>query len=91
MNIGTAFAQKYAVMCIHMWLLLVRLRAEGDDGKDLAQMLYEHFQEDVEAMVRAQGVTVRPLDSSLGACPSLDRMIIPGSTGKSHTPDQPLW
>ena len=58
LNIGDTFAQKYSVLCIHVWLLLVRLRAEGDDGKGVAQKLYENFQDDVEAMVRAEGVTV---------------------------------
>lgn len=41
-----------------MWLLLVRLRAEGDDGRDLTQILYEGFQDDVELRVHAEGVKV---------------------------------
>ena len=41
-----------------MWMLLVRLRSEGKDGKALAQMVYEAFQENVEARVRAEGVKV---------------------------------
>ena len=41
-----------------MWMMLVRLRAEGDLGKDLAQMVYENFQEKVEEMVHQQGVVV---------------------------------
>ena len=41
-----------------MWMLLVRLRSEGKDGKALAQMVYELFQENVEARVRAEGVKV---------------------------------
>lgn len=60
-NIGPAFAQKYAFLCVHVWMLLVRLRAEGEDGKDLAQMLYENFQEQVEELVRSEGVKVKPL------------------------------
>lgn len=39
-------------------MLLVRLRSEGKDGKDLAQMMYESFQENVEARVRGEGVKV---------------------------------
>lgn len=53
------FADRYSMLCIHMWMLLVRLRSEGKDGKDLAQMMYEAFQENVEARVRAEGVKVR--------------------------------
>jgi hypothetical protein len=47
------------MLCLHIWLLLVRLRAEGEDGKELAQMLYENFTDDVEMRVRAEGVKVR--------------------------------
>jgi len=53
------FAQKYSMLCIHMWLLLVRLRSEGKSGKELAQLIHENFQEDVEFRVRAAGVKVR--------------------------------
>ena len=52
------FADQYNMLCIHMWMLLVRLRSEGKDGKDLAQMMYESFQENVEARVRGEGVKV---------------------------------
>lgn len=57
-NIGPTFAHRYALLCIHIWFLLVRLRAEGEEGKDIAQMIYENFQEDVEGMVRREGVVV---------------------------------
>lgn len=46
------------MLCLHVWMLLVRLRSEGKDGKDLAQMVYENFQDNVEARVRAEGVKV---------------------------------
>ena len=52
------FAHVHSMMCIHMWMLLVRLRAEGQDGRDIAQMAYENFQHDVELRVRAEGVKV---------------------------------
>ena len=53
------FANTHALLCLHVWLALVRLRAEGRDGKDIAQMVYEDFQEDVERRVHAEGVKVR--------------------------------
>ncbi|CAL5222683.1 g5083 [Coccomyxa viridis] len=53
------FATTYSLLCLHVWLALVRLRAEGKDGKDLAQMMYDNFQEDVEIRVRGEGVKVR--------------------------------
>lgn len=55
------FATIYSMLCLHVWLVLVRLRVEGKDGKDLAQMMYENFQEDVELRVRAEGVKVERL------------------------------
>ncbi|KAK9846410.1 hypothetical protein WJX81_003307 [Elliptochloris bilobata] len=53
------FANTHALLCLHVWMTLVRLRGEGRDGKDLAQMLYESFQDNVEHRVRAEGVKVR--------------------------------
>ena len=52
------FATTYSLLCLHVWLALVRLRVEGKDGKDLAQMMYDNFQEDVEIRVRSEGVKV---------------------------------
>lgn len=57
------FADQYSMLCVHLWMLLVRLRSEGKDGMDLAQMLHEAFQDNVEARVRAEGVKV-----SITAC-----------------------
>lgn len=53
------FANEYNMLCLHVWMLLVRLRSEGKDGKDIAQMVYETFQDNVEARVRGEGVKVR--------------------------------
>lgn len=52
------FAHEYSMLCIHVWMLLLRLRAEAKEGADMAQMMYEDFQEDVEMRVRASGVKV---------------------------------
>jgi cytochrome b pre-mRNA-processing protein 3 len=52
------FADKYSLLVLHVWMLLVRLRSEGADGKHLAQLMYENFQDDVEVRVRAAGVKV---------------------------------
>ncbi len=49
----------HALLCLHVWLLLVRLRPEGKSGKQLAQMLYDNFQDDVEKRAREAGVKVR--------------------------------
>ena len=39
-------------------MLLLRLRAEAKEGSDMAQMMYDDFQEDVEMRVRGSGVKV---------------------------------
>lgn len=52
------FAATQSLLCLHVWALLVRLRKEGDDGRQLAQILYESFQDDVELRVHAEGVKV---------------------------------
>ena len=52
------FATTYSLLCLHVWLALVRLRVEAKDGRDLAQMMYDNFQEDVEIRVLAEAVKV---------------------------------
>jgi len=53
------FMSTYSLQCLHVWMILVRLRTEGDDGKDLAQIMYEDFTDDVEIRVHKEGVKVR--------------------------------
>ena len=53
------FADTHALLCLHVWLLLVRLRAEGSNGAQAAQLLYDFFSDDAEVRVRAAGVRVR--------------------------------
>ncbi len=55
----------HGLLCLHVWLLLGRLRAEGKSGKQLGQQLYDNFQDDVEKRVRAAGVKVRWAGTSL--------------------------
>ncbi|KAL4443490.1 hypothetical protein ABPG75_011227 [Micractinium tetrahymenae] len=58
-GIPPEFQQAHSSLCLHIWMLLVRLRPEGKDGKQLAQMLYDDFQTDVEDRARKAGVRVR--------------------------------
>ncbi|KAL4422212.1 hypothetical protein ABPG77_009687 [Micractinium sp. CCAP 211/92] len=58
-GIPSEFQQVHSSLCLHIWMLLVRLRPEGKDGKQLAQMLYDDFQTDVEDRARKAGVRVR--------------------------------
>lgn len=68
MGLELRFAPTYSLLCLHVWLALVRLRAEGADGRDMAQMMYEDFQEDVERRVRAEGVKARLFRCFLCEC-----------------------
>ena len=62
---GEKYRDKYAILCLHMWMTLVRLRKEGKTGKSLTQLIYDNFQEDVEHRVRAAGVKVMHFYPSL--------------------------
>lgn len=53
------FRAEFALMTIHVWLILHRLRGEGDEGKRMSQKLYDIFWEDVEKRVYDAGVKVR--------------------------------
>ena len=60
MQIGNdQFQQEYSLLCLHIWLLIRRLRSEGPDGKRLSQRVYDDFQYDVGNRVRKLGVRVR--------------------------------
>lgn len=74
------FATRHGLYCLHIWLLLDRLRAEGRDGTRLTQMTYDKFQSDVELLVRKEGVKVRvskwlkELEKNFyGACVAYDK------------------
>ena len=46
----------FLVAHLHMWLVMVRLRREGEDGQFLTKQLVEMFWEDVKQRPRALGV-----------------------------------
>jgi len=58
-GLPVSFRGRYGATVLHVWLLLVRLRAEGDEGSELAQVFYDNFMEDLELLVREEGVVVR--------------------------------
>lgn len=59
MQVPDEFFPVYMAMSLHIWMLLVRLRTQGRDGRRQMQMLYEQFQEEVTGMVKKAGVKVR--------------------------------
>jgi len=40
-----SFRTEHAMFVLHVWLVLARLRREGDSGKAISQMFYDTFQE----------------------------------------------
>ena len=54
-----SFRTEHAMFVLHVWLVLGRLRREGDAGKALSQIFYDTFQEEVEKRVHRGGVKVR--------------------------------
>ena len=54
-----SFRTEHAMFVLHVWLVLARLRREGDSGKAISQMFYDTFQEEVEKRVHREGVKVR--------------------------------
>ncbi len=53
------FRTKHAFLCLHVWMILRRLRKSGPDGKKVSQLFYDNFQHDVEMSVHREGVRVR--------------------------------
>ena len=58
-GIEKSFRGEHAVLVLHVWLLLKRIRSEGEKGKGVAQVVYDTFQDEVEHRVHAEGVRVR--------------------------------
>lgn len=50
------FRTTHAMLVLHTWMCLVRLRAEGKDGSDFGQFLYDVYNQDLERRVVAAGV-----------------------------------
>ncbi|KAL6770107.1 UCC1 [Auxenochlorella protothecoides x Auxenochlorella symbiontica] len=59
LQVPDSFQHQHAVLVLHVWLVLQRLRSEGKDGKHLGQAMYDGFQDDVEKRARATGAKVR--------------------------------
>ena len=71
-------------------MVIRRLRLEGRDGNQLAQVMYDNFQDDVEHLVRKAGVQIRlqkhltDLEKQFyGSAAAYDRAL-------SDTPTEPL-
>ncbi|PIA32557.1 hypothetical protein AQUCO_04400032v1 [Aquilegia coerulea] len=57
-NLEKTFKTTFSLLVLHMWLCLRRLKAEGKDGVELGQYLYEIYNHDVELRVSKAGVNL---------------------------------
>lgn len=84
LQVPNDFQHTHAMLCLHVWMVLKRLRIEGKPGKKISQIMYDEFQDDVEHMVRTAGVQVRlqkhlsELEKQFyGSCTAYDRALGP--------------
>ncbi|MFS7936891.1 putative ubiquinol-cytochrome c chaperone/UPF0174 [Helianthus anomalus] len=54
------FRTNFSMLVVHMWLCLRRLKAEGKEGVELGQYVYEIYNHDLETRVSKAGVSHLP-------------------------------
>ncbi|KAK9059671.1 hypothetical protein SSX86_020375 [Deinandra increscens subsp. villosa] len=52
------FRTNFSILVVHMWLCLRRLKAEGKEGVELGQYVYEIYNHDLETRVSKAGVNL---------------------------------
>ncbi|XP_024193058.1 ubiquinol-cytochrome-c reductase complex assembly factor 1 [Rosa chinensis] len=57
-NLEKTFKTTYALLVLHMWLCLRRLKQEGKEGVEFGQYVYEIYNHDVELRVSRAGVNL---------------------------------
>ncbi|KAI4340813.1 hypothetical protein MLD38_025615 [Melastoma candidum] len=57
-NLEKTFRTTFSLLVLHMWLCLRRLKAEGKEGVEFGQYLYEIYNHDVELRVSKAGVNL---------------------------------
>ncbi|XVF54907.1 hypothetical protein PTKIN_Ptkin05aG0218300 [Pterospermum kingtungense] len=57
-NLEKTFKMTFSLLVLHMWLCLRRLKAEGKEGVELGQYVYEIYNHDVELRVSKAGVNL---------------------------------
>ena len=48
------FTTRFNLLVLHLWICLVRMRQEGDAGKNVTQMIYDMWVEDMEDKLAEQ-------------------------------------
>lgn len=57
-NLEKTFRTNFSMLVVHMWLCLRRLKAEGQEGVELGQYVYEIYNHDLELRVSKAGVNL---------------------------------
>ncbi|KAL9240361.1 hypothetical protein vseg_014591 [Gypsophila vaccaria] len=57
-NLEKTFKTTYSLLVLHMWLCLRRLKAEGEEGVEFGQYVYEIYNHDLELRVSKAGVNL---------------------------------
>lgn len=58
LQLERSFRGEHALTVLHVWMVLYRLRNEDEKGRQLSQVLYDSFQDDLEQRIIAEGVKV---------------------------------
>ncbi|CAI5976926.1 unnamed protein product [Closterium sp. NIES-65] len=87
LGLPSQFRTHHALLVLHTWLALLRLRKEGAQGAAVGQTFYDTFNHDVERRVVAAGVKMlvskwmRELERSFyGAAAAYDAAVAPGAS-----------
>ncbi|XVE56435.1 hypothetical protein DITRI_Ditri04bG0008900 [Diplodiscus trichospermus] len=95
-NLEKTFKMTFSLLVLHMWLCLRRLKAEGKDGVELGQYLYEIYNHDVELRVSKAGVNLlltkwmKELEKILyGNIVAYDAALLPEATKEELT--EVIW
>ncbi|CAN8302288.1 unnamed protein product [Cochlearia groenlandica] len=57
-NLEKTFKITYSLLVLHVWMVLRRLKAEGKEGVDIGQHVYEIYNHNVEVRVSKAGVNL---------------------------------
>ncbi len=94
LGLERTFRSQHAMMGLHVWMLLVRLRRRGEEAERVSQDLYTQFQMATERRVYEEGVRVRiskwlnELEKVfLGQCLALDKAV----DGDQGDLEEALW
>ncbi|MQM07516.1 hypothetical protein Taro_040351 [Colocasia esculenta] len=84
-HLEKTFKTTFSLLVIHMWLVLRRLKEEGNEGVDFGQYLYEIYNHDLELRVSRAGMSETAGDRLTAVLAVLTCFVLPAQ----HQPDSP--